>query len=82
MNHRFASAALVAVGILLGLAAGSYQHTNLGLPSARAANVDEDPQDREVVAQLKQVNTQLKEINTLLQSGKLRVIDVINVDAP
>jgi hypothetical protein len=80
MNRRFASALLVAVGMLLGFASGSLQRTEL-TPAARAADV-EDPQDREVVAQLKEVNTQLKQINALLQSGKLRVINVINPDAP
>ena len=79
MNRRFASAMLVAVGVLLGLASSSYQRSEMGPAAARAADV-EDPQDREVVAQLKEINTQLKEINTLLHSGKLRVIDVINPD--
>jgi hypothetical protein len=80
MNRRFASAMLVAVGVLLGLALGSYQRSDIGPAAARAADV-EGPQDGEVVAQLKEANAQLKDINTFLRSGKLRVIDIINPDA-
>jgi len=79
MNRRLASAMLVAVGVLLGLASGSYQRVEMGPPAARAADV-EAPQDREVIAQLKEINAQLKQINALLHSGRLRVVDVINPD--
>ena len=80
MNRRLASAMLVAVGVVLGLASSAYQRGEMGPSAARAADV-EGPQDREVIAQLKEMNVQLKEINTLLHSGRLRVIDVINPDA-
>jgi hypothetical protein len=79
MIRRFAPAMLVAFGVLLGLALGSFQRSDMGPAAARAAGLD-DPQDREVVAQLKEVNAQLKDINTFLRSGKLRVIDIINPD--
>jgi hypothetical protein len=80
MNRRFASALLVAVGMLLGFASSSLQRNEL-VPAARAADVG-DPQDREVVAQLKEINAQLKDIGALLHSNKLRVVNVINPDVP
>ena len=80
MSRRLASAMLVAVGVLLGVASSSYQRVEMGLPAARADDV-EAPQDREAIAQLKEINAQLKDMNTFLHSGRLRVINVINVNA-
>jgi hypothetical protein len=80
MNRRLTSALLVAAGMVLGFVSGSYQQSAL-VPAARAADLA-DPQDREVVAQLKEINAQLKDMNALLHSSRLRVVNVINPDAP
>jgi hypothetical protein len=81
MSRRFTSAMLVAFGVVLGLALGSNLRSDSWPPAARAADAD-DQQEREVIAQLKEINVQLKDTNTLLHSGKLRVINIIYPDAP
>jgi hypothetical protein len=80
MSRRLASALLVAVGMALGFASSSYQQGVI-VPTAHAADLA-DPSDREVVAQLKEINAQLKDMNALLHSNRLRVVNVINPDAP
>ena len=75
MNLRFGWAMLVAAGMVLGGAIGSYQRTDAAAPAARDADVEDDQTD--VAEQLKDIRKQVKEINTLLHSGNLRVVVAI-----
>jgi hypothetical protein len=79
MNRHFGWAMLVAAGVVLGAALGSYERT----PAAAQAQ-DAEVVDRraDVVEQLKDIKTQVKEINAVLHSGNLRVVVVINPAKP
>lgn len=80
MNRHFASAMLVAIGIMLGYSIGSHSRNDSGLPAARA-NDAIVAADGEAIAQLKEINTQLKAINTLLHTGAVKTVVLINPDA-
>jgi hypothetical protein len=80
MSRHFGCAMLIAVGMVLGWALGSYQGTP-AIAAAQDVQAEEDV-NREIVEELKEIRTQVKQINTLLQSGRLRVIDVINPGTP
>ncbi len=74
MNRCLGWAALVMLGILLGVASSSHQTSKADDPAvdaAKAANV-------EVVAELKEIKTQLKEINEHLRTGVTKTIAVMN----
>ncbi len=71
MNRCLGWAALVMLGILLGVASSSHQTSKADDPAVDAANV-------EVVAELKEIKTQLKEINEHLRTGVTKTIAVMN----
>jgi hypothetical protein len=77
MSRRFGWAMLVAAGIVLGGAWGSYEKTH----AAPAQDAATDDQDVPLADQVREIKNEVKEINKLLQSGRLRVIVVINPDA-
>jgi len=72
MNRCLGWAALVTLGVLLGVASSSHQTTKADDPDV-AANAD-------TVAELKEIKTQLKEINAYLRSGVVKTIAVMNPD--
>ncbi len=80
MSRRFGWAMLIAVGMVLGYAMSSHERSHAAPPVA-AENGAEDA-NTEMMQQLKEVNSHLKRIDSLLSSGRLRVIQVINPDAP
>jgi hypothetical protein len=77
MSRRFGWAMLVAAGMVLGGALGSYEKIH----AAPARDAAADDQDADLAEQLREVKTEVKEINKLLHSGTLRVVVVINPDA-
>ena len=80
MNRRFGWAILVAIGILLGYASNPYQRTSAGPVAEPTA--DSDPQQAEILDQLKDIKTELKELNAMLRTGEARVTVVINPSRP
>ncbi len=78
MSRRFGWAMLVAVGMVFGGAWGSYEKIH----AAPAREAAADDQDAELADQVREIKTEVKEINKLLHSGTLRVVVVINPDAP
>ncbi len=82
MNRRFGWAMLVAVGIAIGFALGSYQRTNTGIWTASAVAGDTENEETQSVEQLKEIKAQLKEINGMFRTGTARVTVVINPAKP
>ncbi len=80
MSRRFGWAMLVAAGMVFGGALGSYERIHAAPARDRDAAVDD--QDTDLVDQMREVKNELKDINKLLHSGTLRVMVVINPDAP
>jgi len=79
MNRCFGWAMLIAAGMVLGWAFSTYEKTNAAQPAMMDADVED--QNSEVVEQLKEINVHLKKIDTLLDSGTLRVVNVLNPGA-
>jgi hypothetical protein len=80
MNRRFGWAMLLAAGMVFGYALNGIEKTIV--PSAAAQDTADDDRGAEAIAQLKELNAQIKQLQAFLRSGQLRVIDIINPDAP
>jgi len=77
MSRHFGWAMLIAAGMVLGGVLGSYERSH----AAPARDAAADEQDVDLADQVREIKNEVKEINKLLQSGKLRVVVVINPDA-
>jgi hypothetical protein len=80
MHRRFGWAILLAIGILLGYAANPHERTNAGAVAQPA--IDADPQQTEIINQLKDVKAELKTLNAMFRTGEARVVVVINPSRP
>jgi len=74
MSRCFGWAMLVAIGMVLGGAFGSYQKT---AAVAQAPAGAEGDSDADVMKELKEMNVHLKRIDNVLNSGTIKVITVM-----
>ncbi len=87
MKRQIAWVSLIALGMALGSVLSSYEGTRATAVAA-AQNSDVEELSDELVgqiqdlkAEMKDVADQVKAINSLLQSGRLKVVVVINPDS-
>jgi hypothetical protein len=72
----------VAFGMVLGCALCTfYEKIHAAQDETTDMSADDD-QNADMRKQLKEIQVHVKNIDVLLQSGRLRVINVINPDAP
>jgi hypothetical protein len=74
MNRCFGWAILVALGMVLGFALGSYQRP---MAVAQATADAASDSDADVMEQLKEMNVHLKRIDNVLNTGTVKVLTVM-----
>ncbi len=82
MTRRYAWAAAVAAAVLLGFVFGSLRQSKADPPAPATASEAQAAQAAALLDQVKEMQSQVKEINTFLRTGSIKVVVLLNPDAP
>jgi hypothetical protein len=82
MKRQFGWLLQVGMGMVLGCALCSFYEKIHAAQDETADVSADDDQNADMRKQLKEIQVHVKNIDVLLQSGRLKVINVINPDAP
>ena len=80
MTRRYAWAVAVAAAVLLGFIFGSLRQSKADPPAT--ASDSQTAQTAVLVEQVKEMQSQVREINTFLRTGSIKVVVLLNPEAP